>query len=994
MKKIVAILLIQLYALVGFTQVTGVIVDENNIELPGVSIVVQGTTTGTITNFEGRFEINAALNDTLVFSYIGYETQKSAVQNINQKMNINLVPFAFDIGELVVLGYSNKSRTEISSAVAVISSKKLNDTPSNDVAGLLQGKVSGVQVVSSSGAPGGGSEIRIRGVSTINAGNAEPLYVVDGIIGGAFDPSDVETLTVLKDAGATGMYGARANKGVIVVTTKSAKGENSNYEFQASYGFNTANHGNIQMMNGKEFYELSSELYRDYDTHQIDKIKFYSDYPKELESLNYNWVDEAFKPAPIQKYYLAASGNSNKLGYYISGTYYNEQGTFATTGFEKLNLRANTNYKFTDKISLKNNVNLTGSRGTSYDYMTMYYTYLGVPWDNPFNADGSARYIDGKNAKKVADGTGWWSRDPINPFHTSDNSENSYKGIAADYDLVLNVQLYDWLSFSSSNRLNYSTSKGHNYVSALAAGTYSNKGYIAEDQSQWFSGISTNMLHFNKAFGEHNVDGLVGVEYEKSYYETLGVSGTGLPQGFEVPSVASGEYQINGYNASEIFRSFISQVNYNYLKTYFLTGSYRIDETSNFPANNRVAHFPSISASVLLHKLNFLNEVSFVSLLKLRSSFGVTGDPEIGPGKFLPLFDLSTQYNGHTAAFPYQLANPDLTWEHTNQFNVGIDLELFKRVNFTFDVYNNVTKDLIVLAAQPLSQGFENRYENGGTVVNKGFELALSTINIDRGDFKFTTDFTFAKNSNELSDMDLPIISTIGGVSQIYRNGAQLYTFYLPKWLGVDTQTGGPLWEKISRDESGNIISREPTANYSEASPQEVGNALPEFMGGLNATLSYKNISLSVNATYQYGNDVYNATRIFMDSDGHEPYYNNMKPKDDWSRWEKPGDVATHPSMQNNSLSKETSSRYIEDGSYFKIRTISLAYTLPKKWSSAMKLKDMSVALTGNNLFVFTDFWGQDPEVTLNKESWSMPGVSDFKYPNNRQIIATLNVKF
>jgi TonB-linked SusC/RagA family outer membrane protein len=993
MKKILTFLLIQLVVINVFSQVKGLVVDENNSKIPGANIVLQGTGLGTITNADGNFTINASQGDTIIVSFIGYEVHKFAVQSSNDFFSVKLIPAAIDLAELVVLGYNNKSKTEISSAVTVLNEAKLNDTPTADIAGLLQGKVSGVQVISSSGAPGGGSEIRIRGVSTIKPGNAEPLYVVDGIIGGSFDPNDVASLTVLKDAGATGMYGARANKGVIIVTTKSAKSGKNNFEFKTSYGINTANQGKVQMMNGAEFYTLSSELYRDMDTHEIDKIKFYADYPKTLQSINHNWIDEAFKPAPVQKYYLSSSGTNDKLGYYISGSYYNEQGTFQKTGFEKLNLRGNTTYTFNKKVSLKNNINLSASRGSSYDYMDMYYTYLGVPWDNPFNADGSARYIDGKIAKKLPDGSGWWSRDPINPFHSVENSDHSYKGVSSDYDMVLDVKILDWLTFSSSNRIGFSTSKGHNFISRSVAGTYKNKGYISEDQSMWFSGLSTNLLRFSKSVNSHSFDGLTGIEVEKGYFESLGLSGTGLPQGFYVPAVASAEYKISGTNSTELFRSFISQANYNYNSTWFLTGSYRIDATSNFPSGNRIAHFPTISGSVLLNKMSFLNDADVFDMFKFRVSYGVTGDPDIGSSRYLGLFALNTQYNGNSAATPYQLANGELTWERTNQLNLGVDLEMVKRITLNLDVYNNVTNDLIILAAQPLSQGFESRYENSGSVNNKGLEIALSTVNIQQGDFKFTTDFVFAKNSNVLSGIKSPITSTVGGVTQIYRNGAELYTFYLPKWLGVDAQTGAPLWE-MTKDKAGNDIPAVSTTNYSEANPQEVGSALPDFTGGVSATLEYKNISLYANGAYQYGNEVYNSTRIFMDSDGHEPYYNNMKASPDWSRWERPGDVATHPSMQNNSLSKETSSRFLEKGSFFKLRTISLQCKLPASWTSRMKMKEASLAITGNNLYVFTNFWGQDPEITLNKESWSMPGVCDFKYPNSSQYIFSLNVKF
>jgi TonB-linked SusC/RagA family outer membrane protein len=994
MKKLLTFLIFTAFVRIGFGQVKGLIVDENGNPIPGVNLLLPSKGTGTVTDIEGKFTLSADPGDSLTISFVGYESRKELIKDANQSLNIKLQPVSFDLNEMIVLGYNNKTKTEISSAVTVLNEQKLNDTPSDDIAGLIQGKVPGVQVISSSGAPGSGSEIRIRGVSTIKPGSAEPLYVVDGIIGGSFDPNDVATLTVLKDAGATGMYGARANKGVIIVTTKAAKSGKPVFELKTSLGYDVANQGKVQMMNGSEFYDLSSEMYRDMDNHLIDKIKFYADYPKTLRSINHDWVGQAFTPAPLQKYYLSASGSANKLGYFISGAYFKEKGTFRKTGYEKINLRANTDYTFNSHVTLKNNINLTASKGTSYDYMDMYYTYLGIPWDNPFNSDGSARFIDGTIAKKLPDGSGWWSRDPINPFHNIDNSDNSYKGVGADYDLVLNVDIFKWLSFSSSNRIGFSTSKGHNFYSPAVAGTYYKKGYISEDQSMWFSGISTNLFHFRKTFGEHSLDGLAGVEFEEGYSESLGLSGTGLPLGFNVPSVASAEYKINGTHTTEMFRSFISQANYNFRGTYFLTGSYRVDATSNFPSNNRIAKFPTISGSVLLNKLPFLEDAEIIDMLKLRTSYGITGDPDIGASRYLGLFALSTQYNGKPAATPYQLANPDLTWERTKQFDLGIDLEMARKVTLNIDLYNNLTTDLIILAAQPLSQGFESRYENSGSVVNKGFEIGLSTENIRTRDLKFTTDFNFAMNSNELTGIKSPITTTVGGVTQIYRNGAELYTFYLPKWLGVDPQTGGPLWEKITKDANGKILTREATSNYSEADPQEVGSALPDFTGGVSATLQYRNFTLYATGAYQYGNDVYNATRIFMDNDGHEPYYNNMKPDPDWKRWEKPGDIATHPSMQNNSLSKETSSRYLEKGSFFKLRTVSIQYDLPVSFTSRMKLNEVTLAFTGNNLYVFTKFWGQDPEITLNKESWSMPGVCDFKYPNSTQYMFSLNVKF
>ena len=988
MKNILPFLILQFFALHSYGQITGKVVDQTNQGMIGVTLLVEGTSNGTTTDIDGKFSINASKGQNLLISFIGYETQKYQIVD-NKPILITMQAQSVAIDEVVVMGYSTKTKTEISSAVKVLSSKQLNDIPASDVATLLQGKVSGVQVVNSSGEPGSGAEIRIRGISTIKPGNAEPLFVVDGIIGGSFDPDDVENITVLKDAGATGLYGARANKGVIIVTTKKAKSGKASLEFKSSYGYNIADHGNIQMMSGSEFYnDFSAELYRDYETHEIDKIKFYKDYPQELADKNFSWVNEVFQPAPIQKYHLAASGRKENFAYYLSSTYYDEKGTYKTTGFKKLNLRANTDFKIGNRFKLKNNINISSSKGSTYDYLDLYYSYLGVPWDNPYNADNTPRYVDGKDHD-------WWSRDHINPLHSIENSDYNYKGVDINYDIILDVQLTEWLSFSSSNRLNFATNKGHRFVSPLAAGTFHGKGSISESQDLWFGAISTNMFKLQKDFGKHSVSGLLGVEYDQSYNESLSAEGKGLPEGFEVPTVASSEYKIGGGNEKAVFRSFISQANYNYENTYFLTASFRIDQSSNFPPKSRTAYFPSLAASWLINRMPFMQNSSAISLLKLRASFGITGDPEIGASRYLGLYALNTQYGGSPAATPFQLANPDLTWEKTNQLNIGFDLGLFKnRLNFNIDLYNNDTKDLLVLASQPLSQGFEFRWENSGSVNNRGVEFALSTINIQRKNFSWTTEFNIATNNNKLSGIANPFYTTLNSISQIYRNGNPIYTFVLPKWLGVDSETGAPLWEKIEKDASGNIVSRTPTSDYTEAEPQEVGNALPKFSGGLSTTFQYKNISLFANFAYQYGNDIYNFTRIFMDNDGHEPYYNNLKPKSDWSRWKHPGDNATHPSFQNNGLSKEASSRYLEDGSFIKLRNVSLNFQLPNKWLSRLKVQQLSIGLIANNILTLTNFWGQDPEVTLNQLDYAMPGVSDFKYPNNKRLLFNLNVKF
>ncbi len=970
-----------------FAQVKGVVVDENNEPIPGVNIIISNTNKGTTTDFDGKFNIaNVQVNDVLEFSFLGYKTQKVKIDIIPKVIKIKMIPASEKMDQIVLVGYSSKKRSELSSAVVNLKSKELLDIPSNDVGSLLQGKVAGVQVIQSTGEPGAASQVRIRGISSISSEDAEPLYVVDGIIGGSFDPNDIASVTVLKDAGTTAMYGSRANNGVIIIQTKSGKVGKTIFEFKSDTGLKFADHGNVTMMNGTEFYNWSAELYRDPNNHQIDKIRFFNDYPRELSNKNFDWVGNAFKPAYFQKYYLSAKGGNNKLSYYISGSYNNDKGTFMNTNYQAISFRTNTVYKFNDRIQMKNNVSINTSNGNSYDYMDMLYSYLGVPWDNPFDANGNPKYIDGNTSN-------WISRDHINPFHNVENSTHNYNGFGASYDMSINFKINNWLTFRTTNRLSMYTDKGHNFVSALAAGTYHDKGYLNDEKNLGYEGITTNIFDLKKSFGDHNLTGLIGYEYSKNYWETSFIEGTGLPVGLEVPSAISTVSKVGGSDGTGAMESMLSQINYNYKNKYFLTASYRIDAASNFPKNNRVAHFPGISVSWLVNKETFLDK-KWLDLLRLRVSFGITGDPNIGEHQYLGLFNIDSHYNGNSAAIPYQLENLNLTWEKKQQLNFGIDLGISKIVDFSFDIYQNTTKDLILRIPQPLSQGFEYRYENRGEILNNGIEISLSTKNINKKNIKWTTSFNLSKNTNTLSNIGDSFQMTINGISQIYEDGAELYTFYLPKWLGVNSDTGAPQWEKVTYDNQGKVIARTATSDYSEATYQKVGHALADFTGGFTSNLQIYNFTFYANLSYQYGNDIYNFTRTFMDNDGHEPYYNNMLPAPGSSRWEKPGDNATHPSMQNNALSKEPSSRYLEKGNFLKIRTLSLKYDFNKNVAAKLHLKALSLGITANNLFTFTNYWGQDPETNINRNDWAMPGVSDFKYPNNKQFLLNLNVKF
>ncbi|WP_089901746.1 TonB-dependent receptor [Chitinophaga arvensicola] len=968
-------------------RISGIVRSPDGIPLPGATVVVKGSSRGNATNAAGHFTVSANAGETLVFTFTGYDKQELPAR---EGMQVTLRPGSSQLDQVVVVGYSDKKKSELTSAVTVVDAAKLKDVTTNDVGTMLQGKVAGLQVVSSSGVPGAAAEIRMRGISSVNASQS-PLVVVDGIIGGNYDPNDIESVTVLKDAGATAMYGSQANAGVIIITTKRAASGKVQFQAKVTTGFRTPDFGTMDMMNGSELYERQKEYYRDYipgatnNSYKIDLLKFYNERPLALRNQNYNWLTDMFQRAPMQNIYLSASGRSEKSDYYLGLSYYNEKGTFMNTKYQRVNLRANSTYHFTKRISLTNNINLSGSFGKTYDYNDMYYAYLNMPWDNPYDSSGKALYVDGNAPFK------WWSRDKVNPIHTINNSEHPYKAFDVNYDLGLNIGITDWLSFVSTNRLSLGYNKNKSWYSPDVAGQYHSVGNLAELSTLNYGYISNNLLKVDFHRGDHHISGLAGVAVEGNNIETLGASGQGLPAGLKVLNVVSTKQIVNGDLNEAIIQSLISQVNYSFRDKYFLTGSFRVDGSSNFPSANRWASFPSVSAAWLASNEDFLKDNAVVSNLKLRASYGVTGTQDIGSSRYLALFSLAAKYNEQVAATPLQLPSPDLTWESKYQWNGGIDIGLFKRIDLSVDVYNNVTKNLLLQVSQPLSVGFETRWQNVGELVNNGVELGISSINIRSRKFQWSTDFNINFNTNKLRKFPASIINTQStwSISQIYRNGGNLYEFYMPKWLGVDKQTGAPLWEVVDKDGT-----RKSTSDYASATYQEVGSALPKFQGGMTNTFTYSGISLGVNVYFLSGNKVYSNNLRFVENDGNEPYYNQVNLPKGSSTWSKPGDDATEPSPQNSANSTQTSTRFLKDGSFLALRNISLSYELPKALVNRWRLDGVTVGFTADNVHTFTNFLGQDPQTTITPGSQVMPGVSDFKYPNNRQYLFNINFRF
>ncbi|TWJ03615.1 TonB-linked SusC/RagA family outer membrane protein [Mucilaginibacter frigoritolerans] len=968
---------------------------KDGTPLPGALIVIKGTTNGTAAGPDGLFSLSIPNGPvTIEVRSIGFFS-KDVIINVDQnKINVALDEDNKQLSEVVVTGYSTQKKGNLTSAITVVSAEKLKDVTSDDIGEMLQGKVAGLQVVNSSGAPGSQSEIRLRGVSSVNAAQA-PLIVVDGIIGGDYDPNDVESVTVLKDAGATAIYGSQANGGVIIITTKKAKGDKTQYEFKAVTGFRTPDFGSMTMMNSSELYQNQKQLFRDYipgttgNSYVIDLVQFQSERPASILNNNTNWLTTLFKPAPVENYYFSAMGKTTKNDYYFGATFYDEGGTFMNTDYKRINLRSNNTYHFTDKITLTNNINISGSEGKSYDYNDIYYAYLNLPWDNPYDANHNPIYVDGNSKFQ------WWSRDKTNPVNTIDNSDHPFKTFDINYDLALNLPITSWLTFNTTNRGSASYGYSSTFYSPEVQGTYHGSGYLNDQSTYNYGGISTNLMKFDFKLGKSAINGLAGVEFEGSQTNTVGASGQGLPLGLESLDVVSTKQAINGAPDSPSILSYLSQVNYSYDERYFLSGSYRVDGSSAFAPGNKYGSFPSVSAGWLASNEDFLKDNHTIDNLKLRLSYGITGTQDIGAARYLGLYSLTSQYNSATSATPLQLESPNLTWESKHQLDAGFDIGLFHRINITVDAYHNVTKNLLLQVAQPLSVGFESKWENSGEVLNNGLEFAISSQNIKNKDFQWTTDFNISFNNNKLQDFPSTVVSTgEDAVSQIYRTGGNLYEFYMPTWAGVNAQTGAPQWLVVNKDANGKVTSTSVTSNYASATLQEQGSALPKFQGGFNNEFKYKKFFLRINTYFEYGNKVYNANLAQVENDGSEPLLNQIVLPKGSSVWTHPGDIATEPSPENNANSTSVSTRYLKNGSYLSLRNIAFGYSLPKTFAQKLKLSDINLSLSADNVYTFTRYLGQDPATTITPGNFVTPGVADFKYPDNRQFLLNINVKF
>ncbi|MBS2211122.1 SusC/RagA family TonB-linked outer membrane protein [Carboxylicivirga mesophila] len=957
----------------------GRVIDEQGQPLIGVAIGVLGTTRGTITNMEGQFKIELDRPVAeLIFTFVGMNTIRFDYQG---EEDIQVVMSAKNqlIDEVIVVAYGRQAAMTVTGAVHSINMQKVENAGVPQVANLVQGVAPGLLVINSSGMPGEKPKMRIHGEGSFNYSN-EPLWVIDGIIYGHsspdINPTDIESVSVLKDAAATALYGSRASNGIIMVETKVGKSGHNAFTFNSNVGVTQLNQGRFQMMNGKELYDYTIGFVNDQNQFTMPD----PDSDNVLKSTN--WLDIVSKTGVVQDYNLSYEGGRKGVLIYANLGYFEEKGAVIGHEWNKISGRINFDYQVSEKVKMEARLSGVFQDRFNKENGMLHYSYLMLPWDNPYHEDGSIKLITSDDSSIE-----WYSRYQLNPLYDQQYNYTQSKNYQYMSDLKLELKLTDWLSFSSANRLHNTHSRYESIVDARTSAGIANNGSIENHYAQRHYFSTSNIFRFNIEQEKHHLFGLAAYEYSKSYFNNMNGAGRGVYFDLETLNNTSVPMWLNGTKSESAFLSGLCNFQYNYDQKYMMNASFRSDGSSRFGKNNRFGNFYSVGLAWALHREKFMSAAGFIDHLRIRASYGSVGNANINEYVAYGVYNMNNvQYNGEPGGHPRRLSNPDLTWESNYNANFAIDAGLFRRLNLTLDIYSKKTANLIQDIPMPLVSGFYWYTDNVGSIQNRGIDILLEGSIAEGRSFEWRANFNVSFNKNKVIELNEGEEIFIG--NKIIHEGWDMNTLYLRKWVGVNPENGDPLWEKVVIDENGDEVI-EITNNYSDATMQPVGSTSPEFFGGFSNTLRYKRLSMIADFNFVYGNQIYNSYRELFDNDGAYPSYNSMKLHSGWKRWEKPGDEATHPKpvFQGNRLSNKSSSRYIEDGSYIRLRQLVLRYTLPEKYINRIGLKTAELSVSGANLWTWANFSGMDPEVGIE-------GYSQALYPVTRKFMLGVDISF
>ena len=960
--------------------------------IPGVNVSIIGTTHAVQTDKAGTFSFvtGQKFPYTLTISYIGYQTKQFVASG--SPVEIELKESTNQLNDVVVVAYGSQERRNVIGSVAKVSIEDVKNIPGGSFESQLQGKVAGVQITNNTGVPGETVNIRLRGANSIN-GNNNPLYVIDGVFisnsslqtfdtGGHstspiadINPNDIESISVLKDAEATVLYGVRGANGVIIITTKRGKfGQKPKLDVNITNGFAEA--AKLwDLATGPEHAQLVNENYLNtggvFATRPFRPV---SEGGRGLpeEQQTYDRLNQVFRTAKLQSYDVSLTGGTNGNKYYISAGFNEQESILAPISFNRASFKANFDQKVTDKIT----VGISNTLGRTF-------RNEGRAGDGPAGgllqaALHTPTYLSPYNDQGVLVGRAGFDNVQL-LLENYDIHSTSLRYIG---NLYGEAEIIPGLRFRSSFGLDYTNYPESEYWNTFLI-TGSPAGLATSSVGQRSSLLNEQTLSYSFKVNEKHTFGiLVGNTIQSDISSTTSSRGTGFANNsykqVSSAAVTTGSESWSRRNLA----SFFSKVDYNFNGKYLLDFSLRADATSAFGSDKQWGYFPGVGAAWQVKEENFLKNVDFITDLKIRSSYGLTGSQN-GAGDFasLGLWSGGSSYLGTPGTAPQQIANKDLGWEQTTQFNVGFDLAILKgRISVAFDYYRKYTSDGIISSPLAATTGFSSYTKNEIEISNRGYDLNINSTNIKSTDFTWTSNFNISGNKNTIEKLASPV--KFGSRDLIWNiQGSPLYSFYLYKELGVDPQTGNVNYDDYNGD--GKITA---------ADRQIYGSVWPKYFGGFNNSFNYKGVDLGVFLSYSYGNEVYNHNRFFGEGGGARDaariiFASNV------DRWQKPGDITNTPRPDgiNNNNYRDDGSRWLEDGSFIRLRALTLGYTLPKSFTQKVKLDKVRLSVTGSNLFLITNYTGLDPE-SSSSSSHNAQGIDLGTPPSPRTFQFGINV--
>lgn len=982
--------------------VTGTVTDVSGEPIIGANIRIKGTTTGTITDIDGNFSIEAEPQSVIEVSYIGYLTQETVINN-QKSIRFLLKEDTKTLDEVVVIGYGVQKKADLTGSVANINTEKLNTQSNANIGQALQGKIAGVDIVSQGGAPGSGTRIMVRGIGTLN--NASPLYIVDGMYMNSIDhinPNDIASIDVLKDASSAAIYGSRAANGVIIVTTK----EGSNTEgkpiidLSVNLGISTASKF-LDMLDAKGWAEVTTIARQAIGKPALDMATDLANKPDN------DWQDIMFRPALMQNYNLAVKGGGKNSTYYTGLGYFNQDGIVKGTNYQRYNIQSKNDYK---RGIFSAGTNLIIS--FSHDKPLHQELRGGMIGTILQSVPTLEKYDDTREG-----GYGGTYGDVVNIPHPlaiiDDNIMDRYnENVKIFANLYAQIELFKGLKYKLNLTPDFSFERYKNYLNKYDFGLATNSiTQLTERQRRRRNILVENLLTFDRTFGEHKISALAGYTYQDSRFRHIQAYGEGLPQGLEEIDAATTNRSNEGNSWRSVLTSILGRVFYSYQNKYLFTATIRRDGSSKFGKNNRYGYFPSFSLGWNVAEEKFMENVHWLDQLKLRGGYGVLGNQEIDNYQYSSTITTGINYpdgNGGLlqGAFPKNFANPDIKWEETAMTNVGIDFMAFNnRLSLTADYYVKNTKDILLTVPIPISSGGANDpIRNAGKIRNNGFEFNLGWMDQPNPDISYGINLIGSFNKNKVIAMGSESGSIKGGSTN-------------QNITTSETKAGYPIGGYWLISTAGYFNSQEEVDAYAKdgkkiqpaAEPGDIkfvdanndgvindddrvfqGSPFPDFTFALNGNMRYKNFDLSIGLQGVLGNKIYNATRQTLEDVTKGS--NFLASCLDY--WTPENKNASHPRLTWDDPNRNTraeSDRYLENGSYLRLRSVQLGYTFPQTWFKGA-IQHARVYINAENLFTITSYSGYSPDV--NADNANYRGFDNFIYPTNRTFMLGLNVTF